>query len=90
VVSPSLCVTFSNTIFLRWGAVSPRSSTKLVNHPLLGDCSCFLNIFAATHHTCRPCPPPATWGRAMPWWQRTHLNMGPPLGDKLGLYRLIL
>jgi hypothetical protein len=33
------------------------------------------NTHAATLHTRRPSPPSATWGRAIPWWQRTHLYL---------------
>jgi hypothetical protein len=29
---------------------------------------------AATLHIWRPSPPSATWGRAMPWWQVTHIT----------------
>jgi hypothetical protein len=35
---------------------------------------CLFNIFTATLHIWRPSPPSATWGRAMPWWQGTHLT----------------
>jgi hypothetical protein len=35
---------------------------------------CLFNIFAATLHTWRVFPQSATWGRAMLWWQGTHLT----------------
>jgi hypothetical protein len=47
---------------------------NLENHPLSAVRDCLFNTFAATLHIRRPSPPSATWGRAMPWWQGTHLT----------------
>jgi hypothetical protein len=56
------------------GESSARSPTpKLEDHPLSAARDCLSNTFAATLHTWRPSPS-ATWGRAMPWWQGTHLT----------------
>jgi hypothetical protein len=52
--------------------LAPRPT--LEDHPLLAVRDCLFNIFAATLHIWRPSPPSATWGRAMPWWQGTHLT----------------
>jgi hypothetical protein len=59
---------------LRWWVVSPRPTPKLEDHPLSALRDCLFNIFAATLHIWRPSPASATWGRAMPWWQGTHLT----------------
>jgi hypothetical protein len=52
----------------------PTPSPMLQDHPLSAVRDCLLNTFAATLHTCRPSPPSATRGRAMSWWQGTHLK----------------
>jgi hypothetical protein len=54
--------------------LAPRPTPKLEDHPLSAVRDCLFNIFAATLHIWRPSPPSATWGRAMPWWQGTHLT----------------
>jgi hypothetical protein len=46
----------------------------LEGHPLSALRDCLFSIFAAALHTWRPSPPSATWRRAMPWWQGTHLT----------------
>jgi hypothetical protein len=46
----------------------------LEGHPLSAVRDCLFNILAATLHIWRPSPPSATWGRAMPWWQGTHVT----------------
>jgi hypothetical protein len=51
-----------------------RPTPKLEDHPLSAVRDCLFNIFAATLHTWRPSPS-ATWGRAVPWWQGTHLTL---------------
>jgi hypothetical protein len=61
-------------IFLQRGVVCPTPNPKLEDHPLSAVHDCLFNIFAATLHIWRPSPPSATWGRAMPWWQGTHLT----------------
>jgi hypothetical protein len=35
---------------------------------------CWLYATTYTLHIWRPSPPSATWGRAMPWWEGTHLT----------------
>jgi hypothetical protein len=47
---------------------------KLEDHPLSAVDDCLFNIFAASLHNWRASPPSATWGRATPWWQGTHLT----------------
>jgi hypothetical protein len=41
---------------------------------LLAVHDCLFNIFTAVLQNWRVSPPSATWGRAMPWWQGTHLT----------------
>jgi hypothetical protein len=65
---------------LRWGGgvcYYPRPTPKLDGHPLSAVRDCLFSIFAATLHICRPSPPSATRGHAMPWWQGTHLAWTP-------------
>jgi hypothetical protein len=38
---------------------------------------CLFNIFTATLQNWRESPSFTTRGRAMPWWQRTHLTWKP-------------
>jgi hypothetical protein len=69
-------VTFRNKlIFLRWGVVSTTPNLQAGGSPLFG-CPRLLiqHIFSATLHIWRPSPSSATWGRAMLWWQGTHLT----------------
>jgi hypothetical protein len=54
--------------------LAPRPTPKLENHPLSAVRDCLFNIFAASLHIWRPFLTSATWGRAMPWWQGTHLT----------------
>jgi hypothetical protein len=55
--------------------LAPRPTPKLEDHPLSAVSDCLFNIFAASLHNWRASPPSATWGRAMPWWQGTHLTL---------------
>jgi hypothetical protein len=72
---PRLLVIFRNKlIFYGEELLAPRPTSKLENHPLSGVRDCLFIIFAATLHTWRASPPSVTWGRAMPWWQGTHLT----------------
>jgi hypothetical protein len=54
--------------------LAPRPTPKLEGHPLSAFLDCLFNIFTTTLHIWRPSPLFATWGRAMPWWQGTHLT----------------
>jgi hypothetical protein len=47
---------------------------ELEDHLLLAVRDCLFNIFAAALQNWRASPPSATWGRAIPWWQGTHLT----------------
>jgi hypothetical protein len=73
--------------------LAPRPTPKLEDHPLLAVRDCLVNIFAAALHNRRACPPSATWGRAMPWWQGTRLTeiLGElkvnPIQDKISNYK---
>jgi hypothetical protein len=71
---PRLLVIIRNKLIFYGEELSPRPTPKLEDHLLLALRDCLFNIFAATHHIWRPSPPSATWGRAMPWWQGTHLT----------------
>jgi hypothetical protein len=72
---PRLFEHFRNKlIFYDEELLAPRPTPKLEDHPLSALRDCLFNIFAATLHTWRASPPSATWGRAMPWWQGTHLT----------------
>jgi hypothetical protein len=44
----------------------------------------------ATLHTWRAYPPSATWVRAMPWWQDTHLTWGSRATYKIYIYNIII
>jgi hypothetical protein len=65
---------FNKFIFYGEELLAPRPTSKLENHSLLAVHDCLFSIFAATLHSWRVSPPSATWGRAMPWWQGTHLT----------------
>jgi hypothetical protein len=72
---PRLCVVFRNKyLVLRGRVVKPRPTPRLEDHPISAVRDCLFNIFAATLHIWRPSPLSATRGRAMPWWQWTHLT----------------
>jgi hypothetical protein len=72
---PWLCESFCNKlIFYGEELLASRPTPKLEDHPLSAVRDCLFNIFAASLHTWRASPPSATWGRAMPWWQGTHLT----------------
>jgi hypothetical protein len=72
---PNLHVRFRNKlIFYGVDLLAPRPTPKLEDHPLSAVRDCLFNIFAATLHNWRVFPLSATWGRAMPWWQGTHLT----------------
>jgi hypothetical protein len=75
---PRLLVVFRNKlIFYDEELLAPRPTPKLKDHSLSALLDCLFNIFAATLQNWKESPPSATWGRAMPWWQGTHLtNMG--------------
>jgi hypothetical protein len=64
--------TFRNkVVFVRWGVVSPlpTPTPDLEDHNLSAVRDHLSNILVATLQIWRPSPPPATRGRAMPWWQ---------------------
>jgi hypothetical protein len=76
---PRLLVNFRNKIiFYGEDLLAPRPTPKLEDHPLSAIRDCLFNIFSATLHIWRPFPSSATWGRAMPWWQETHLASSEP------------
>jgi hypothetical protein len=70
------CLNIFETSLFFYGEelLAPRPNPKLEDHPLSAVRDCLFNIFAATLHTWRASPPSATWGRAMPWWQGTHIT----------------
>jgi hypothetical protein len=61
-------------IFYSEELLAPCPTPKLEEHSLSAVCDCLFNIFAAKLHIWRPSPPSRTWGRAMLWWQGTHLT----------------
>jgi hypothetical protein len=72
---PRLRVVFRNKlIFYGEELLAPRPTPKLQDHLLSAGGDCLFNIFAATLYTWRSSPPYAAWGRAMPWWQATHIT----------------
>jgi hypothetical protein len=75
-IRPSLkpCVTFRNMLVIFYGELSFCPTAKVRDHPLSAVCDCLFGIFAATFNMRRSSPPTASWGRAMPWWQGTHLT----------------
>jgi hypothetical protein len=64
-------------IFYGEELLAPRLTPKPEDYPLSAVRDCLFNIFAVTLHIWRPSPSSATWGRAMPWWQGTHLTWLP-------------
>jgi hypothetical protein len=55
-------------VFYGGELLATRSKHKHEEHPLSAVRDCWLSIFAATLRIWRPSPPPATCGRAVPWW----------------------
>jgi hypothetical protein len=72
---PRPFVTLRNKlIFYGEELLAPLPTPKLEDYHLSAVRGCLFNIFAVTLHIWKPSPPSATWGRAMPWWQGTHLT----------------
>jgi hypothetical protein len=71
---PRLLVVFRNKLIYHGELLATRPTTKLEDHPLSAVCDCLFKIFASTLYTWMASPPSATRGRAMPWWQETHLT----------------
>jgi hypothetical protein len=70
-----LLVTFRNKlIFYGEELLGPRQTLKQEDHPLSAVRDCLFSIFVAALQNWRTSPPSATWGRALPWWQGTHLT----------------
>jgi hypothetical protein len=63
---------FVTNLFFYGELLAPSPTPKLENHPFYAVRDCFFSILTATFHIWRPSPPSATWGRAMPWWQKNH------------------
>jgi hypothetical protein len=75
---PKLLENFRNKfIFYGEEFLVVRPIPKLEDRPLSAVRDCLVSIFAATLQNWRESPPSATWGRAMPWWQGTHLTWVP-------------
>jgi hypothetical protein len=75
---PTLLVVFRNKLILySEELLAPHPTPKLEDHPLSAVRDCLFSISAATLQNWRASPPSATWGRAMPWWQGTHLTWNP-------------
>jgi hypothetical protein len=72
---PRFLMNFRNKVIFYGELLAPRQTPKLEDHPLSAVRDCLFNIFAATLYIWRLSPPSATWRRAMPWWQRTHLQL---------------
>jgi hypothetical protein len=54
--------------------LAPCPTPKLEDHPLSAARNCLFSIFTAALHNWRASPPSTPWGRAMQWWQGTHLT----------------
>jgi hypothetical protein len=65
---------FVTNFFFTARSYGPTPTPKMEDHFSSAVFDSVFNIFAATLHIWRPSPPSATWGRAMPWWQRTYLT----------------
>jgi hypothetical protein len=63
----------TSLFFMVRSCVPHPQPPKLEHHPLSAVRDSF-NIFVATLHIWRPSPPSVTWGRALPWWQETHVT----------------
>jgi hypothetical protein len=68
--------------------LAPRPTPKLEDHPSSAVRDCLFNISAATLNIWSPSPPSATWGRAMPWWQGTHITWKVATGLILQYFRM--
>jgi hypothetical protein len=64
---------FVHVYFYGKELLAPRPTPNMEDHLLSAVNDCLFRIFAATVHAWRASPPSATWGRAMQWWQGTHL-----------------
>jgi hypothetical protein len=73
-ISEALVHTYNKNNFYCEGMLAPRPTPKFKGHPLSAVRDCLFNIFAAILHIWRPSSLSASWGRAMPWWQWTHLT----------------
>jgi hypothetical protein len=65
---------FRNIYFYGEGLLDPPLTPKLEDHSLSAFRDWLFNIFAAVLHIRKPSSASAPWGRAMPWWQGTHLT----------------
>jgi hypothetical protein len=69
------CATFRKKWFVYIEEfLATRPTPKLEDYHLSAVRYCLFSIIAATLHIWRPSPPSSTWGRALPWWQGTHLT----------------
>jgi hypothetical protein len=68
------CHFVTNLLFYGEELLAPRPTPKLEDHPLPAVRDCLFSIFAALLRIWRPSPSSATWGRAAPCWQGTHLT----------------
>jgi hypothetical protein len=65
-IRPRSCVT--RCLLFYGEELAQRPAHKLEDHTLSAVRYCLFNIFTATLRIWRPSPPPATRGRAIPWW----------------------
>jgi hypothetical protein len=61
-------------LFYGDGLLAPTPNPQAGGTPLLAVRDCLFNIFAVTFRIWRPSPLSVIWGRAMSWWQGTHLT----------------
>jgi hypothetical protein len=72
---PMLLWSFVTSLFLRYRVVSTTPNPKNEGPPLVGCPRLLIQyILSYSPFIWRPSLPSATWGRAMPWWQGTHLT----------------
>jgi hypothetical protein len=60
--------------FLRWGVIGPTPNPQAGGPPLVGCQRLLIRYVRSYPPYPEDFPPSATWGRAMPWWQGTHLT----------------
>jgi hypothetical protein len=70
-----LAVFVNKLIFYGEKLLAPRPNPKLEDHPFSAVRDYLFSTFAANLQNSRASLPSATWGRAIPRWQRTNLTV---------------
>jgi hypothetical protein len=69
----------NNDNFLRWGVVRPAPNPQAGRPSLVGCPRLLFQYIRSYPPYPEDFPPSATWWRAMPWWQGTHVTCPPPI-----------